>query len=104
MVELKKNHAYYYQIQGQMFCSGLRKGDLVVWFGDNQPLFIQSIMYDEHFVQKLHSSSAELLLSQSCITRILYKACKKRSQIIPSWWLGEVFFRIIDCLNIVNIK
>ena len=51
MVELKKNHVYYYQIQGQMFCSGLRKVDLVVWFGDNQPLFIQSIIYDEHFDQ-----------------------------------------------------
>ncbi len=58
-VGLKKNHAYYYQIKGQMFCSGLRRVDLVVWFGDSQPLSIQPISYDESFVQ--HS-----LLPQLC--------------------------------------
>ncbi len=55
---LKKNHDYYYQSQGQMLCSGLRRVDLVVLFGDSQPLFIQQISYDKSFVH--HSLLAQL--------------------------------------------
>ena len=34
-----------------MFCSGLKRIDLVVWFGDDQPLFIETIKYIENFMQ-----------------------------------------------------
>ena len=50
-VQLKKTHKFFYQIQGQMFCTGLKRVDLVVWFGDKQPLFIQKIDYDGDFVK-----------------------------------------------------
>ena len=30
-----------------MFCSGLKKTDLVVWFGDQDQEFVHSIVYDE---------------------------------------------------------
>ena len=42
-VELKRGHSYFYQIQCQMFCTGLQRVDLVVWFGDQEPLFILPI-------------------------------------------------------------
>eukprot|EP00795_Rhopilema_esculentum_P004939 gene4939-21279_t len=49
-VKLKRRHKYYFQVQGEMFCANLRRVDFVVWFGDNKPLFIESIFYDEDFV------------------------------------------------------
>ena len=49
-IKLKRRHPYYYQVQGQMFCANLRKVDFVVWFGDNEPLFKETICYDEDFM------------------------------------------------------
>ena len=49
-VKLKRRHKYFFQVQGEMFCANLRRVDFVVWFGDNKPLFIESIFYDEDFV------------------------------------------------------
>ena len=45
VVSLKRSH--FYQIRGQMYCTGLMRIDLVVWFGSNEPLFIQSVPYDD---------------------------------------------------------
>ena len=50
-VSLKKSHAYYYQVQGQMYCTGLKKIDFVVWFGSEEPLFISTIHYDKQFME-----------------------------------------------------
>ena len=35
-----------------MFCSGLKRVDVVVRFGDQEPLFIEQIEYDANFVKK----------------------------------------------------
>ena len=43
-VQLKRSHKYFYQIQGQLFCSGL-KVDFVVWFGDMKPLHVETVTY-----------------------------------------------------------
>ena len=48
-ITLKKSHKYFYQIQGQMFCANLFRIDLVVWFGDKEPLFIETLFFDELF-------------------------------------------------------
>ena len=48
-VRLKHRHPYYFQIQGQMFCANLQRVDLVVWFGSGQPLYVETISYDEEF-------------------------------------------------------
>ena len=44
-VRLKRNHDYYLQIQGQLYCSNLDlKGIiLTVFFGDDKPLFLEKI-------------------------------------------------------------
>ena len=49
---LKENHSYYYQIQGQMFCSQLKRVDFVVWFGNDLPLHVQTVTFDDKFWQK----------------------------------------------------
>ena len=52
-VELRRNHPYFYQVQGQMYCTGLKRVDFVVWFGDKEPLFVSSIDYDEQFLESI---------------------------------------------------
>eukprot|EP00794_Sanderia_malayensis_P016367 gene16367-biopygen12059 len=49
-IKLKRKHKYYYQVQGQMFCANLKRVDFVAWFGGSEPLFVDSITYDEDFV------------------------------------------------------
>ena len=48
-ISLKKSHKYFYQIQGQMFCSNLNRVDLVVWFGNDKPLFVETVTFDDKF-------------------------------------------------------
>ena len=48
-VNLKKSHKYYYQVQGQMFCANLIRTDFIVWFGDDEPLYVETIFFDELF-------------------------------------------------------
>ena len=36
-IKLKQQHPYHFQIQGQMFCSGLKRINFVVWFGYSEP-------------------------------------------------------------------
>ena len=42
-VRLKRNHDYYVQIQGQLYCSNLdlKKIIFIVYFGENRPLFVE---------------------------------------------------------------
>jgi len=51
-IELKRSYPYYYQIQGQTYCSGLKRVDLAVWLGGSEPLCILTIHYDEIFMEK----------------------------------------------------
>ena len=53
MVNLKRNHnKYYYQVQGQISSANIMGTDFVVWFGDEEPLVIETIFYDDHFMSK----------------------------------------------------
>ena len=45
--ELKKDHPYYYQVQGQMGLAGLKWCDFVVFF--QKGLIVQRIKFDEPF-------------------------------------------------------
>ena len=46
-VQLKKSHDYFWQVQGQLYCSNVSlKGIIfIVYFGDNMPLFTQKIPF-----------------------------------------------------------
>ena len=52
-IKLKNSHPYFYQIQGQLFCSQLDRVDFVVWFGDNVPLYVETIKFDPVFWEKV---------------------------------------------------
>ena len=50
--KLKTTHCYYYQIEGQMFCTGLTIVDFVVWFGYLLPFYTETVKFDERFWHK----------------------------------------------------
>ena len=80
-VEWKRGHSYFYQIQCRILCTGMRRIDLVVWFGDQEPLFVLPIFYDEEFINSCISLLKFFLLS-SCTARILHQTCSKSLEII----------------------
>ena len=41
-IQLKSSHKYFFQIQGQMFCTQLSRVDFVVYFGKNVPLYVET--------------------------------------------------------------
>ena len=49
---LKRNHDYYVQIQGQLYCSNLDlKGTiLIVYFGVSRPLFVEKLYLDNSWI------------------------------------------------------
>ena len=51
--QLKRSHKYFYQIQGQLFCTQLKRVDFVVYFGKNVPLYVEIVKFDENFWQQI---------------------------------------------------
>ena len=39
-IQLKMSHKYFYQIQGQMLCTQLKRVNFAVYFGKNVPLHV----------------------------------------------------------------
>ena len=73
-VELKRGHSYFYQIQCRILCTGMRRIDLVVWFGDQEPLFVLPIFYDEEFIN-------------SCISLLKFFYCQA---VLPEFYTKRV--------------
>ena len=51
--QLKRSHKYFYQIQGQLFCTQLKRVDFIVYFGKNVPLYVEIVKFDENFWQQI---------------------------------------------------
>ena len=49
-VKFNRKNRYYYQVQWQLVCADLKRTDFVVWFGDVEPLFIETLYFDEIFM------------------------------------------------------
>ena len=47
-VRLKRNHDYYLQIQGQLYCSDIHLQGIIVtvYFGEDKPLFLENVYSD----------------------------------------------------------
>ena len=43
----------FYQIQGQMFCTLLKRVNFVVYFGKNVTLYVETVTFDEKFWQQI---------------------------------------------------
>ena len=76
-IELKRSHPYYYQIQGQIYCSGLKRVDLAVWFGDSEPLCIVTIHYDEKFMEKDVLPRLEYFYVRAVLPELFTKRVKR---------------------------
>ena len=53
-IQFKRSHKYFYHIQGQMFCTQLKRVDFVVYFGKNVPLYLETVTSDENFGNKFY--------------------------------------------------
>lgn len=58
-VQVKKNHAFFYQIQGQLLVSGMLWCDLVIYFKTNE-LFLKRIAIDQEFCEKMYTELTDL--------------------------------------------
>ncbi|XP_031333189.1 uncharacterized protein LOC116182985 [Photinus pyralis] len=47
-IGLKKTHNYYYQIQGQLAITNVKKCFFIVYSGDDNELFVEEILKDSH--------------------------------------------------------
>ena len=47
-IQLKRSHKYFYQIQGQMLCTQLKRVKFVVYSGRNVPLHVVTVTFDEN--------------------------------------------------------
>ena len=56
-IHLDKRHAYYYQVQAQIFICGVEYCDCVV--GTTRDLFVQRILPDQEFWENALSASSE---------------------------------------------
>ena len=52
-IQLKRSHKYFYQIQGQMFSTQLKRVNFLVYFGKNVPLYDGTIKFDENFWEQI---------------------------------------------------
>ena len=46
VIKLHQKHNYFIQVQGQMFVTGLKWVDFVVYFGSNRSIFVERIFFD----------------------------------------------------------
>ena len=101
--KLKRKHAYFYQVQGQMFCANLKRVDFVVWFGTGRPLFVETIWYDEEFMvnyvfPRLKYFFCRAVLpefSQSVLNRDLNCICMVAGRIL----IKSIFYEVIIYLK-----
>ena len=56
-IYLEKSHAYYFQVQAQIFICGVEYCDFVVW--TTRDLFVQRILADQEFWENALSASSE---------------------------------------------
>ena len=76
-IKLKRKHAYFFQIQGQMFCANLKCVDFVVWFGSDEPLFVETIWYDEAFVMDYLIPRLRYFYCRAVLPELFTKRVKK---------------------------
>lgn len=83
-IHLDKSHAYYYQVQAQIFICGVEYCDFVVW--TTRDLFVQRILPDQEFWENALSASSEFF-SKCILPEIVGKYYTRpgcEAQAIPS--------------------
>ena len=96
-IQLKRNHDYYWQVQGQLYCSNVSLKSIIftVYFGDNMPLFIENIPFHsctwyENFLPKI-----DFFYRRASFSRDTYKKSAERKTSLPTWWLAFIWTILI---------
>ncbi|KXJ09599.1 hypothetical protein AC249_AIPGENE9449 [Exaiptasia diaphana] len=76
-IYLKRNHNYFYQLQGQLFVSGFEFIDFVVYFGDGIPVFIERIDFDKQFWVDNMYQQLEFFFKKALLPELLTTRAKK---------------------------
>lgn len=58
--ELKMNHEYYFQVQGQMLLTGLPWCDFAIYFDASEELFVQRILFDAKFCFEMYDTLTKM--------------------------------------------
>ena len=89
-VKLKRSHNYYYHIQGHLFYADGRRPDFVVWFGEEEPLFVETIFYYEHFISKFILPQLKFF-----VVKLLYQSCLQGEWSVVSCYICKAVGKIL---------
>uniref|UniRef100_G3MKD7 YqaJ viral recombinase domain-containing protein n=1 Tax=Amblyomma maculatum TaxID=34609 RepID=G3MKD7_AMBMU len=86
---LKTDHAYYYQVQGQMAITGHRWCDFVIWTEGSRPedpahLHVERIPFDEEFWTEEMLPALLYFMKRAFIPELLTKRVKRLGQLYTS--------------------
>ena len=60
-----------------MFCANLKRVDFVVWFGSDEPLFVETIWYDKDFVMDYMIPRLRYFYCSAVLPELFTKRVKK---------------------------
>ena len=86
-IQLKMSHKYFYQVQGQMFCTQLKRVDFAVYFGKNVPLHVGTNVWWKFLATNLTTNW--VFLQKGCCFWIDHPESSKRWKIVSTWWLEQ---------------
>lgn len=78
-LKLKRNHHYYYQIQGQLNISRRNICYFVVYIDDNHPIFVEEIVKDE-ILWKVEMFPTLTKFYEDCIEELIRKRLSRNQR------------------------
>ena len=89
VIQLKRNHNYYYQLQGQLFVSGFEHIDFIVYFGRGKPLFVERIFFDSNLVHTNMIPRLEYFYKRAFLPELLTERVKRKKTLyIHGGWIS----------------
>jgi hypothetical protein len=76
-IKLNRSHDYFYQVQGQMFVTGLKWADFVVWLNDKN-VYVERILFDETMWNKISLPKLTNFYRQQFIPELLSRRVQKQ--------------------------
>ena len=89
-IQLKRSHKYFYQIQGQVFCTQSKRVDFVVYFEKKCTTVCSDCNAWWKFLATNFTTNW-VFLQKGCCSWIVHPQISKRWKIVSTWWLEEKF-------------
>lgn len=84
-IKLKRTHNYFIQIQGQLFATKMIYVDFVVWFGPDQDIFTERIVFDEEKWYSVYLPALDFFYKWAFIPELLTGRVKKGMPLHSNW-------------------